>query len=160
MYKVKVRCIRICLSSRTGPEGGRLNVTTATNTPYFAFHPELYHSHVTSTNNKARYIRPSNHVNRKEQAFPYSDISNGQEAFKSLAIVRTTSQPSYFFGDHLGMLTWKSSNRRFETIEASIKFVEEDEEEDKYTEEDKEQGKEQTQKWKQNIPGNYGIYII
>ena len=58
------------------------------------------------------------------------------------------------------MLTWKSSNRRFETIEASIKFVEEDEEEDKYTEEDKEQGKEQTQKWKQNIPGNHGIYII
>ena len=67
-------------------------------------------------------------------------------------------QPSYLFGAHLGMLTWKSSPRRFETIEASILFEEEEEEEeeDKYTKEDN----EQPQQRKHYIPGQDVIYVI
>jgi hypothetical protein len=55
---------------------------------------------------------------------------------------------NYFFDD---TPEWKSSNRRFETIEASILF-EEEEEEEKYTEEDKEQPKQ----WKHYIPEQNG----
>ena len=136
---------------------GNGNCNNSYNHPYFAFHPELYPCHVTSTTNQARNIRPSSHINEKEKAFPYysqTGISDGQEAFKSVAM----PQPSYLFGAHLGMLTWKSSPRRFETIEASILFEEEEEEEeeDKYTKEDNEQPKQR----KHYIPGQDGIYII
>jgi hypothetical protein len=105
---------------------------------------------VTSKTKQPRNIRPSSHINEKEKAFPCYTICDGQETFKSLSM----PQPSYLFGVHLGMLMWKSSHRRFETIEASILFEEEEEEEEKYTEEDK----EQPQQWKHYIPGQGYIW--
>ena len=50
---------------------------------------------------------------------------------KSIAVVKTAPklyQPPYFFGDHLGVLTWNNGHRICETIEVSVNFEEEEEE--------------------------------
>ena len=72
-------------------------------------------------------------IKEKIAAHEYKDSSKIDEAEtpKSLALVQTkkeeTYPPVYFFGDPFGFLTWKNSCRTFETLEASIIFDAEDE---------------------------------
>ena len=78
-------------------------------------------------------------MNRKlaSHAYNHVDKTDEQEAFQSLAVVKTTSKrmsPSvYFFGDPCGFLPWRNIHRSFETLEATITFEEEEEEEDVYS---------------------------
>lgn len=73
-------------------------------------------------------------MKEKLAAHEYKNSVQTQEidSPKSLTLVKTVKDkiypPVYFFGDPLGLLTWRSRCRTFETLEASIIFdVEEDE---------------------------------
>ena len=117
-----------------------------TNT-YFPFNPELklnpqeMATNSTDLHNYSRsmniYSQPNDAINeaekmkRKLAAHEYTHYNPDQESLKSVAIVRTRTEksktPVYYFGDPLGFLTWKNSQRTFETLEASITFEEEEE---------------------------------
>ena len=64
-----------------------------------------------------------------------------KEELQTIVKVKTTTnqhKPSYFLGDHLGILTWTNSKRKFETIEVSIKFDDEEGKEEEEGEEEEE----------------------
>ena len=101
---------------------------------YFAFYPEFGNSNRSKTSNQNHNatikqtektkLKPAGHACNASQQ------ENIQEQVKTLAIVRTIpskhSPKAYFFGDPLGFLPCKKSARRFETLEASKIFTEED----------------------------------
>ena len=116
---------------------------------YFVFYPDTGTAHQKSQEEAKPYYlfnRLKENFNKNQQmkrnvAFP-SYHQDEKEELQTIVKVKTTTnpcKPSYFLGDHLGILTWTNSKRKFETIEVSIKFDDEEgEEEDKGEKKNKE----------------------
>ena len=110
------------------------------NQPYLAFQPQPHLktrkeiSQEFLLNRSTHSVMPNTRV-KKLSAYPAHHLKDLQEegdTRNSLAIVRTVqnspTRSANSFVDHMGVMAWESLPRQFETIEVSIKFEEEEEE--------------------------------